>query len=354
MKLIAAGFLFISISVAGGTAHAQWRAQSSGTSADFRGLSAVSDAVAWASGTGGTFARTTDGGATWHAGTVPGAESLDFRDVDAFDANTAYLLSIGKGDSSRVYKTTDGGKLWRLQFTNSNPDAFFDAMAFWDRDHGIAFSDPVGGRFLVITTDDGGATWNQVPAENTPAAITGESAFAASGSCITVQGKNNVWFATGGAAARVFRSTDRGRTWAVARTQIISGVESAGIFSIAFKGAANGVVVGGDYKKPNEAKGGVAATTDGGRTWKLVALSNPAGYRSSVAYVPGGVGSTLVAVGTSGSDISVDGGVNWTSLDKENYNSVSFAGSVWAAGPAGRIAKLAVTLPGAQNRARRF
>jgi photosystem II stability/assembly factor-like uncharacterized protein len=346
VKLLPAVFLFASILLAGERAQAQWKQQASGTSADFRGLSAVSATVAWASGTGGTFARTTDGGATWHAGRVAGAESLDFRDVDAFDAKTAYLLSIGKGDSSRVYKTNDGGLRWQLQFTNKNPDAFFDAMAFWDQDHGIAFSDPVAGRFLIITTDDGGATWNQVPAENIPAATTGEGAFAASGTCIAVQGKNNVWFGTGGTAARVFRSTDRGRTWEVARVPIISGIESAGIFSIAFKDASNGIIVGGDYKKPNEATDSVATTTDGGRTWKLIARSYPAGYRSAVAYVPGARVPALVAVGTSGSDYSMDGGINWVSLDKENYNSVSFAGrggAGWAAGPAGRIAKFAGT-----------
>jgi photosystem II stability/assembly factor-like uncharacterized protein len=344
VKLIAAAFLFASILPVIEGAQAQWRQQSSGTTADLRGLSAVSDLVAWASGTRGTFARTTDGGATWHAGTVAGAEALDFRDVDAFDAKTAYLLSIGKGDSSRIYKTTDGGLRWQLQFTSNNPEAFFDAMAFWDQDHGIAFSDPVGGRFLVITTDDGGATWKQVPAENIPAAITGEGAFAASGTCIAVQGKNNVWFGTGGTAARVFRSTDRGRTWEVARAPVISGIASAGIFSIAFKDARNGVIVGGDYNKPNEATDSVATTVDGGRTWSLIARARPGGYRSSVAYVPGAKVPTLVAVGTSGSDYSVDGGINWASLDKENYNSVSFAaraGAGWAAGPAGRIAKIA-------------
>jgi photosystem II stability/assembly factor-like uncharacterized protein len=347
--------MLASILFASERAGAQWKQQSSGTSADFRGLSAVSATVAWASGTKGTFARTTDAGATWKAGTVAGAEALDFRDVDAFDAKTAYLLSIGKGDSSRIYKTTDGGHSWRLQFTSSDPEAFFDAMAFWDRDHGIAFSDPVGGRFLVITTDDGGANWNQTPAENIPAAIEGEGAFAASGTCIAVQGKNNVWFATGGMAARVFRSTDRGRTWAVSRTPIISGVESAGIFSIAFRDGVNGITVGGDYRRPDEAKDSVAATTDGGRTWRLVARAHPAGYRSAVAYVPGAPVTTVVAVGSSGSDYSVDGGINWTSLDKENYNSVSFAATAragWAAGPSGRIAKFEGAPPGTQGRPR--
>src|SRR5215216_733810 len=161
-RLIRAGFLIVLVFFTCDRAMSQWARQSSGTMADFRGLSAVSSLIAWASGTRGTFARTTDGGATWHAATVGGAGALDFRDVDAFDDKTAYLLSIGKGESSRIYKTVDGGATWKLQFTNGNREAFFDAMAFWDRDHGIAFSDPVDGRFIIITTVDGGATWNPV------------------------------------------------------------------------------------------------------------------------------------------------------------------------------------------------
>jgi photosystem II stability/assembly factor-like uncharacterized protein len=342
MTLIRAGLLFLFFSLASNAAQAQWTSQPSGTGADFRGLCAVSPNVAWASGTGGTYARTTDGGNSWRAGVVAGAEGLDFRDVDAFDANTAYLLSAGKGELSRIYKTTDGGASWTLQFTNKTAEGFFDAMAFWDGDHGIAMSDPVDGHFLVITTDDGGKAWNPVPARSLPRAIAGEGGFAASGTCIAVQGKSNVWFASGGSVARVFRSTDGGRTWQVATTPITSGVESAGIFSITFKDARRGVVAGGDYRKPEEAVSNVATTTDGGRTWELARGARPRGYRSCVAYVSGANGAMLVAVGTSGSDYSIDGGNSWAGLDRENYNAVSFAaGAGWAAGPRGRIAKFA-------------
>ena len=320
----------------------QWRQQQSGTTAAFRGLSAVSDKVAWASGTKGTFIRTVDGGMTWEPGTVAGAEALDFRDVDAFDARTAFLLSIGKGDASRIYKTTDGGRTWALQFKNSDPEAFFDAMAFWDRNHGIAMSDPVEGRFVILTTDDGGATWNRLPAEKMPPALPNEGGFAASGTCITVEGRGNVWFGTGGAqAARVFRSTDRGRTWAVSETPILAGIASAGIFSLAFRDSRNGIAVGGDYQKPAGTERTIAVTSDGGQSWRLVEGSKPAGFRSGVAWLRG---KELVTVGASGSDYSADGAA-WTALDQENYNVVSIArnGAGWAAGPRGRIARLTLT-----------
>ena len=321
---------------------AQWAPQHSATTARFRGVSAASGVVAWASGSGGTYARTTDGGATWRAAVVPGASQLDFRDVQAIDANTAYLLSIGPGDQSRIYKTTNGGHGWTLQFTNHNPKAFFDAFAFWDASTGIAMSDPVDGRFILIKTTDGGATWKEFPNGTLSPALEGEAAFAASGTCIAVQGKSNVWFGTGGAAtARVFRSTDGGMTWKVASTPIIAGNASSGVFSIAFKDARNGVIVGGDYKKENEASDNVAMTTDGGATWTLAKGPRPSGFRSAVAYVPGSRGPMLVAVGPSGSDYSLDNGTSWVSLGSMGFHAVSFTGvdAGWAVGEGGRIAK---------------
>jgi photosystem II stability/assembly factor-like uncharacterized protein len=335
-------------------ASAQWVVQPSGTNVRFRGVSAVNASVAWASGEKGTFARTVDGGATWHAGVVPGASALDFRDVDAFDAKTAYLLAIGPGEQSRIYKTSDGGERWTLQFTNSNPKAFFDAMAFWDRDNGIAVSDPVDGRFLIITTRDGGRTWKQMPAEGMPPALAGEGAFAASGTCITVQGKNNVWFGTGGAAqARVFHSTDRGQTWTVNTTPLASGRPPKGVFSIAFKDSKNGVIVGGDYEKEADSNGNAAVTRDGGRTWELITDARPAGYRSCVVYVPETNAPTLVAVGPKGADYSLDNGRSWSSISQQGFHSVSFAGATnagWAVGEKGLIAKYAGTVQGARSK----
>jgi photosystem II stability/assembly factor-like uncharacterized protein len=323
------------------TASAQWAAQKSGTTVRFRGVSAVSATVVWASGEKGTYARTTDGGKNWSAGTVPGATELDFRDVDAFDASTAYMLSIGEGEKSRIYKTSDGGKTWTLQFKSSKSEAFFDAMAFWDKDHGIAVSDPVDGRFLIISTSDGGRTWREMPNEGMPAAMPGEGAFAASGTCIAVQGRRNVWFGTGGPeGARVFRSEDAGRTWTVTKTPMISG-KSAGIFSLTFLNAKKGVAVGGDYTKEQEAKNNVVVTEDGGKTWMLPRGSGLSGYRSCVVLMQGARSLTLLAVGPTGTDYSVDNGESWRSLSLEGFHSVSFADSLngWAVGEGGRIGK---------------
>ncbi len=156
--------------------NAQWQKQTIDTKAGLRGLSVVSEKIIWASGTGGTFLRTIDGGKTWTVGKVPEAENLDFRDVEAFDANTAYLLSIGEGENSRIYKTIDGGVTWKMQFKNTNGRAFFDALAFWDKNTGMAMSDPVDGKYFLLKTDDG-ETWKIADTEKMANAKTGEAAF---------------------------------------------------------------------------------------------------------------------------------------------------------------------------------
>lgn len=339
--------ILLIICAVGVIASAQWTEQRSGTTARLRGVSAANEKVVWASGTAGTFARTTDGGNTWQARVVPGASTLDFRDVEAVDAGTAYLLSIGPGEQSKIYKTINGGSDWTLQFTNPNPKAFFDAFAFLSPRAGIAVSDPVDGKFVVIGTTDGGAHWTLIPGENMPPALQGEGAFAASGTCIAVEGSRNVWFATGGASvARVFRSTDLGNNWKAADTPIAAGNASSGIFSIAFRDSLHGVIVGGDYRKETEGGNNVAITTDGGATWTLAKGPRPAGFRSAVTFVPGR-GGTLVTVGPSGSDYSLDGGQSWTSLGSIGFHAMAFAGKSlhgWGAGEGGRIGRL-VNLP---------
>jgi len=336
--------------------NAQWQKQTVDTKASLRGLVVVSEKVIWASGTGGTVLKTVDGGKNWVVIKVPEAEKLDFRDIEAFDENTAYILSIGEGENSRIYKTTDGGKNWKLQFKNTNPKAFFDALAFWDKNNGMAMSDPVDGKYVLIETKDG-ETWNPIIVKgitidgvteinglkvngetiyNYPFAKDGEAAFAASGTCLLTQGKNNIFLVSGGNDARVFRSGNRGLSWFVADTPIVKGTAGSGIFSIAMFDKLNGVIVGGNYEKPNDITNNLAFTTDGGKTWSLAKGLN--GYRSGAVYVDK---KTIIAVGASGSDISSDGGKTWKNLDKENYNSVQAKGKkvIWAVGANGLVSK---------------
>lgn len=313
--------------------YSQWVKQSVDTTASFRGLSVVNEKVIWASGTGGTVIRTIDGGKKWDIIQVPDAAKLDFRDIEAFDAETAYILSIGNGESSRIYKTTDGGKTWKLQFKNTNEKAFFDAIACWDKDNCIAMSDPVDRYYVLRTTIDGGKNWNELQSNNLYAAE-GEAAFAASGTCLITAGPAGVFLVSGGNDAQVFRSTNKTWTWNTAKTSITKGTQGSGIFSIAMFDAMYGVIVGGNYEKPTEAGDNLAFTTDGGQSWKLG--TGLTGYRSAVAYIDK---KTVIAVGTNGTDLTRDGGKTWMKFGAEDLNAVAAKGkrAVWAVGPKGGV-----------------
>jgi photosystem II stability/assembly factor-like uncharacterized protein len=315
-----------------------WTQQTSGVTARLRGVSAVSERVAWASGSGSTVLRTADGGASWQKLTVT-SDTLDFRDIDAVDEQTAYVLSIGNGNASRIYKTTDAGATWTLQFRNDDPKRFLDAMSFWDADHGIVIGDSIDRRFDILITSNGGKTWTPVLPDIAPPALENEGAFAASGTNIAVYGKKDAWIGLGAAArGRVLHTSDAGRHWKVFETPIKSG-PSSGIFSIAFRDQRHGVIVGGDYQKEKEAVDNLAITSDGGATWKLV--KGLSGFRSVVTYLPGT--TSLITLGPSGGDYSTDDGQTWTRIQGPGVDTFSVAPGQrfgWGSGAGGIIGRL--------------
>ncbi|MFO0952887.1 MAG: hypothetical protein U0835_17405 [Isosphaeraceae bacterium] len=335
-----------------------WEPQVSGTKARFRGVSAVDHRVVWASGTLGTFCRTTDGGDTWTSAHVEGAKDLDFRDVQAFDDRTAVLLSSGPGEQSRIYRTEDGGATWSLRLKNPDADGFLDAIAFFDRKTGLAMGDPVRGRFQVFRTEDGGVSWAPIDPEGMPPARKGEGGFAASGTClVTLRGTRRAWFASGGVAgARVFRTEDGGRHWSVAETPVRSDNASSGIFSLGFRDPEHGLAIGGDYAKPAQTGPYLARSDDGGRTWKPVE-SGPAGYRSCLRLVDTDPGRPIwLAAGPTGTDISRDDGKTWNALGTTGYHAMSSAPGgprVWAVGDEGRIGCLTLEPPTLRSPPRR-
>jgi photosystem II stability/assembly factor-like uncharacterized protein len=328
--------LTIALFFLAGAALAQARIapQESGVGVRLRGISAVDARVAWASGREGTVLRTVDGGAHWQAMRVPGAEALDFRDVEGFDADTAVVLSIGPGEASRVYRTTDGGKTWTLALQNADPRAFFDCMAF-EGQRGWMLGDPVDGAFQVYRTDDGGGSWT-LQAGGMPAAVKDEAAFAASGTCIagTPWGRSIV--ATGGGAARLLLDDAVSAQWSAHATPMPARVPAAGIFS-ATPAGADMLLVGGDFE--HEASGSAAlAQLDAGGALRVSALPDPRGYRSGAACA-GAAQPRCVAVGPSGVDLLRNG--RWQALSETGYDAVDFAGNVgWASGDKGRIARI--------------
>ena len=321
----------------GDRASYDWKLTPTGSAARLRGLSVVSKRVVWTSGSLGTVLRTTNAGATWQSVGPPGTSALQFRDIEAFDADTAVILSIGTGTDSRIYRTADGGSTWQLVFVNAEPNAFYDCMTFFNKHRGLALSDPVDGRFRILGTSDGGRTWSIVQADMPPA-LPAEFAFAASGQCITSAGGRDAWFGTGGdAVARVFHSRDRGQTWEVANTPVRSG-PSAGIFALAFRDPRHGLATGGDFLTPTASPDAMALSHDGGSSWRLVEDA-PNEYRSGAHWV---TGTIAIAVGPSGSDVSVNRGRSWDRFDDGSFDTVDCAGgfTCWASGEQGRVAFL--------------
>ncbi len=320
-----------------------WQVQYRDSSALFIGMSVVDTSTVWVAGTGGRVVRSTDGGASWRAMVVPGADSLQFRDVAAFSDSDAFVLSIGNGSRSRIYHTTDGGATWRLSFENEDPHVFLDCFSFWDRNRGVVIGDSYDGVFTILRTMDGGATWTRVDSSDIPRARPGEGAFAASGTCIATRPGGLAWFGTGasGVDTRVIRTHDYGATWKAAPTPIASPSTTAGIFSIAFRDDLHGVIVGGDDGHRDSLYDNVAVTNDGGLTWKMAGRTGLPGAMFGVAWVPGMLTPTLVAVCPQGSAYSRDGGRTWTRIDGRDYWTVAFASgdAGWAAGQ-GRISRI--------------
>ena len=340
MKALTVPLVALSTVVVWAPPAARWEAQTSGVTARLRGVSAASERVAWASGANGTVLRTADGGARWTPLTVPDAAKLDFRDVDAIDASSAYVLSIGAGTASRIYKTADAGATWALQFTNEDPKGFLDAMAFWDGERGLVMGDSIDGRFDILRTMNGGRTWARIPSGALPPALSNEGAFAGSGTNVAVRPDGHAWIGTGASTrCRVLHTTDYGETWTIAETPVAASA-SAGIFSVAFRDPRHGMIAGGDYRKEQEAADNAAVTADGGVSWK--AITGLGGFRSAVAHVPGSRAS-WIAVGPQGADITTDDGRTWTPIEGAGYHAFSFARTGkagWGVGEGGRIAKL--------------
>ena len=313
--------------------------QTSGTEDLLISAYAVSPEVVWLAGRGGTVVRTTDGGQTWAPTVVAGADSLQFRDVHAWDAERALVLSIGNGTDSRIYRTDDGGQTWTQTWVNDEPDAFYDCLDFWDENRGLAFSDAVEGEFRFIQTTDGGRTWTRIPQSNLPPAQPGEGSFASSGTCLAVTGESTAWQATGNAAIpRLLATTDRGATWTTTDLPLVGG-EAKGGATVAFGPDGLAVVAGGDIAAPAEFARSVAVTSDGGATWQEGGRLPFTGALYGAQFVPGT--RSVLGVGPGGVALSRDGGMTWEGLSEETHWGLAVAsGRAWLVGPEGRVTRV--------------
>jgi photosystem II stability/assembly factor-like uncharacterized protein len=328
--------------------------QNSGTTEGLIAVSPVNARVVWAAGRHGTFLVTTDGGTTWKGGVVKGAKWLQFRDVQGVSAKVAYLQSIGNDPANfRIYKTEDGGETWTLQFKNELDGAFYDCFAFWTPNRGISHSDSVDGVFPDIRTTDG-STWQSI-AGNMPPALPGEASFSSSGTCVTTQGEDNAWIATGGSSiARILATTDGGETWNAYNTPLVSS-PSAGAFTVDFRDASNGIVGGGDLdpSDPNNAR--TAISGDGGKTWALNTAPPVSGAIFGLSYVrqlgeckqklcQDTLRYVVATANSGGAAWSPDEGTTWYVLPGVTGGwAVAFASPTagWLVGEGGEIIKIA-------------
>ncbi len=310
--------------------------------AGLRGLS-LGPSYAWAGGTGGTVASSTDGGDSWRRVPVPGYEGLDFRSAVALGPLEAVIASAGQ--PSLILRTEDGGASWRTAWEDASGQAFIDAVALAPDGAGLALGDPVGGCF-ILRTRDSGRSWERLPGSALPAVDAVESSFAASGTCLARLGDSGFCFVTGGSRAR-FHATDDGSSWRSADLPLAAGVPSRGAFSVAALGRRL-CVVGGDYAEPTRGEATAAYSEDGGASWRL-AERGPGAYCSCVAWAPPSPGRpggrpALVAVGTEGCFASADGGRSWERVSREPFHAVAFfpegrgAASGLAVGAGGRVA----------------
>lgn len=316
--------------------------QTTGVTGTLFAVSAVSDKTVWTSGSGGVVLRTLDGGTTWERKVVASAERLQFRDVHALSADSAWILSIGNGDASRIYFTADGGANWKLQFQNADTSAFFDCITMLDNKRGVVFGDASQGRTMILRTDNGGATWGLLPQTNVPAPVAGEGAYAASGRCIVHSGDRNVWIATGGPQSRLFRSIDAGVNWTLHTTPFMHSA-SGGTSGLDFRDAKRGIGVAGDMGnlRGDTASAVVAVTNDGGLTWELRSRPGRPGALYGVTWVPGIGNETAVAAGTGGVFYTTDAGRTWTTASELAHAGLDARGkTAWIGGARGTVLRI--------------
>ena len=302
-----------------------------------RGLSVVDDNIIWASGSSGMVAKSVDGGKSWTWMQVPEFEKADFRDIEAFDKETAIIMAIA--DPAYILKTHDGGNNWQKVFIDERNGMFLDAMEFWNEKSGIVIGDPVNGKLFIARTFDGGDSWQPLPENNLPEGEMGEAMFASSGTNIRAISLSEAAFVTGGTKARIFIRDKK------IDLPLMQGKETKGANSLAVyknkrrKAALNLIAVGGDFAADTIAAQNCAISNHGGKTWYNPQIA-PHGYRSCIEYI---TKKKLITCGTSGVDISVDGGLTWQLISKESFHVCRKAKKgkcVFLAGRDGRIAKL--------------
>lgn len=291
----------------------------------------VNNNIIWVSGSNGTVGKSIDGGKSWNWMKVKGFNKTDFRDIEAFDANTAVIMGIDT--PAIILRTIDGGKNWKVVFENHSKGMFLDAMDFGNDRNGIVIGDPINQRFFIAKTLDGGKTWQDIPEQKRPRADSGEACFASSGTNIKFFGKSGFVFVSGGLSSHVFLNNHK------FLLPLLQGKESTGANSVALNRNKIMIAVGGNFLQKEDTTGNCALSFDSGNSW-VQPVSSPSGYRSCVEFLSN---KQWITCGLNGVDISNDNGISWKKISDQSFNVVQKAkkgNAVYFAGSSGIVGKL--------------
>ena len=312
-----------------------------GRKTSIRGMSVVSDKIVWVSGSGGSVGKSVDGGKTFNWITVKGYEKRDFRDIEAYNQNTAIIMAVA--EPALILKTTDGGENWYKVFEDSTKGMFLDAMHAEAKSIQV-IGDPINGKAFFAFSNNLGETWETNKLDGI-ALSDGEAFFASSGTNLQISKSSNIFkkgtfMVTGGKVSRLLNARDQRDQYPL---PLLQGKESTGANSIALSPSGNhAFIVGGDFANDTLRMGNSIALRLEPSILFKAPTTPPFGYRSCVIYLHN---QTLVACGTTGVDISKDGGMNWENISNQSFHVVQKAKNgraVFLAGGGGRIAKLTI------------
>jgi photosystem II stability/assembly factor-like uncharacterized protein/N-acetylneuraminic acid mutarotase len=308
------------------------------TNRGMQGLSAVDSNTVWAityeltgAINSNEFTRTIDGGASWTSDTIDlQGPSFFMADIFALNKDTAWIAGYTQ-DNGELYHTNDGGQTWTRHTGSFNEQGtFLGGVHFFNSLEGFAY----GGsftRFKAWTTSDGGATWIQVP-ESTLAFLASPAindefvGFHYGIGHYDVVG-DTIW--VGSTSQRMWRSSDRGKTWSVFD---VTNRRGSPVRSVAFKNAQSGIAV--------TDRGGFQ-TNDGGRTWSPLALPQTPRTYYQIEHIPGTNGVYYLTYEGSTqfyNDIkhaySIDNGKNWVLVTDPGVECLEFVSptKAWGGG----------------------
>lgn len=226
-----------------------------------------------------------------------------------------------------VLFTTIGFAQWTIQ--NSNTDAHFRAISAVNQD--VVWAG--GSKGTVLRTTNGGQNWEVIKVSGAEKldfrgikGIDPQTAVAVSAG-LAEEGQ-----------ARIYRTTDAGKTW-----DVVWQTDQKGVFldGVAFWDKSNGIIFG----DPIDNHLYLLRTSDGGKTWQRLSptvlpanLPNEASFAASNSTMVV-LGSKNVWIGTGGADHarvfrSTDRGQTWQVIDTEmaaNASSGIFGLRFWDA-----------------------